>query len=491
MRITELRVNKFGCFDKPRRFLFSNNVNLITAPNGAGKTTVCAAIVWGLWGKFVRELDLEPGAEVSIDFGKQLVRRQTVKGEVVELTGQSTLNKTRFNEVISPIAGEFSAWSKSLWITGHNVSDFSQGSPAARFQYLSKIVDAAQYDTYLTKLRASWKAKDLELKHRREDLRFERVRHVTAYSALLNEARSAHEFLDTVKVPTVDPEQLKLDRLQTQQSLETLSSVIDEEKERLSGIQGLLAEGAICDKCGSRTEDKGLKLDQSRVVNTLQSLNAQKQSLNMRLQRIAAEQKLYEVAASTYSNMLEIHNSKQRRLWSTAKQLLERKLAESALLQQIDSLDKEVQALAKLAHCVKQAKHEYLTKAASAIARIANSYLSAANAPYKIGIRYGEDTLHIDITEGPVKSYSALSSGQKRRVDICLCLAMSQLAADIGTVPRSAPLIIDEAFDTLDSSGVEALVNLACTISKERQVFLVSHADPSAPLGPQVARITL
>ena len=39
MRITELRVNKFGCFDKPRRFLFGNNVNLITAPNGAGKTT--------------------------------------------------------------------------------------------------------------------------------------------------------------------------------------------------------------------------------------------------------------------------------------------------------------------------------------------------------------------------------------------------------------------------------------------------------------------
>lgn len=491
MRITELRVSKFGCFDKPRRFLFGNNVNLITAPNGAGKTTVCAAIVWGLWGKFVRELDLQPGAEVSIDFGKQLVRKQTTKGELVELTGQAALNKTRFNEVIAPIAGEFAAWSKSLWITGHNVADFSQGSPSARFQYLAKIVDAAQYDTYLTKLRASWKAKDVELKSKREELKFEQTRHVTAYQSLRNSADNAHDFLHSVKKPAGDPAQLKLDRQQTEQALVSIGKAIDEERSNLTVIQGLLSVGDACDKCGNRVENPELKLAKARSIESLQSLNAQKQSLDMRLQRIAVEQRLHDSTAAAYDNMLDIHNSHQTRLWTTAQQILKNKLAESELEQKIIELDKEAQALAKLAQCVKQAKHEYLTKAATAIARTANGYLAAANAPYKIGIRYGEDTLHIDLTEGPAKSYSALSSGQKRRVDICLCLAMSQLAADIGTVPRSAPLIIDEAFDTLDNAGVEALVNLACTISKERQVFLVSHADPSAPLGPQVARITL
>jgi ABC-type molybdenum transport system ATPase subunit/photorepair protein PhrA len=68
---------------------------------------------------------------------------------------------------------------------------------------------------------------------------------------------------------------------------------------------------------------------------------------------------------------------------------------------------------------------------------------------------------------------------------------MSELAASIGAVPKTAPLVIDEAFDTLDNSGVEALINLACEIANERQVFLVSHADPSAPLGPIVRRISL
>ena len=155
MRVSKVVVKNYGCF-KNRSFQLGPNVNLLTASNGAGKTTLCSAIVWGLWGKHLREVDLVPGASVRLEFGSTITRSLNGRGETVELTGQPTMNKTRFSEVMLPVLGEYGAWSKSLWVTGSNVANFSQGSPRDRFQYLSKIVGAAQFDVYLDKLKARY-----------------------------------------------------------------------------------------------------------------------------------------------------------------------------------------------------------------------------------------------------------------------------------------------------------------------------------------------
>jgi hypothetical protein len=80
---------------------------------------------------------------------------------------------------------------------------------------------------------------------------------------------------------------------------------------------------------------------------------------------------------------------------------------------------------------------------------------------------------------------------QQRRIDLCLLLAMAEAAAEVGTIPKDAPLIFDEALDTLDAEGVESLIFLACDIATRRQVLLVSHADPVLPLGTQVHHIKL
>jgi DNA repair exonuclease SbcCD ATPase subunit len=161
------------------------------------------------------------------------------------------------------------------------------------------------------------------------------------------------------------------------------------------------------------------------------------------------------------------------------------------LLLKVQDIERLIQQTTLLGKYIKRGKHEYLAQAAQYVSQVATEYLQTIGTDYAISVRYSEDTLNVVLDSGPTDSYAKLSSGQKRRVDICLCLAMSELSASVGAVPRNAPLVIDEAFDTLDNAGVEAMINLACELSKERQVFLVSHAEPNAPLGPLVRRLNL
>lgn len=76
--------------------------------------------------------------------------------------------------------------------------------------------------------------------------------------------------------------------------------------------------------------------------------------------------------------------------------------------------------------------------------------------------------LLVDRGDGVLRSYRALSSGQQRRVDISILLALSQLAPTTGT------LFFDEAFDTLDPQGLELVSELLTDFGKERSVVVIS-----------------
>jgi hypothetical protein len=120
-----------------------------------------------------------------------------------------------------------------------------------------------------------------------------------------------------------------------------------------------------------------------------------------------------------------------------------------------------------------------------------NLYLEQIGSPLRINLNLEDDKLQILTSGTGAPDYDACSSGQQRRIDLCLLLAMSHVAAEVGTLPQSAPLFIDEAFDTLDESGREALVQLALVLSETRQVFLVSHVDPQLPSTTSLRRIHL
>ncbi len=488
MRITKVAVRNYGCF-KNRSFQLGPNVNLLTASNGAGKTTLCSAIVWGLWGKHLREVDLAPGASVRLEFGSTITRSLNGRGETVELTGHSAMNKTRFSEVMLPVLGEYGAWSKSLWVTGSNVANFSQGSPRDRFQYLSKIVGAAQFDVYLEKLKARY----TEVKGHSE-------RHLLDAPARL--AMYERHWSDLVRVNLGNlsgfraPVAAPRDLAQLEQRLQEAGAELEKIRVECDAAEAehtafLKAEGEPCVTCGQGVRPKDWS-EQNSILHSIRDSLARRKYAAVRVYTdLQTDIKNERIARHRQANLNDIINNAEKDLLARAEKLYERSQEIERQTREALGAQAEAADLGLLGQCVKQAKHDYLASAANAITKTANHYLSVIGTDYVVSIDYVDEALVVNLHQGPVKTYSKLSSGQKRRVDICLCLAMSQLAATVGTVPKTAPLIIDEAFDTLDNAGVEALISLACEIAKERQVILVSHADPSAPLGPQVSRISL
>lgn len=486
MRISKVTVKNYGCF-KNRSFQLGPNVNLLTASNGAGKTTLCSAIVWGLWGKHLREVDLSQGASVRLEFGSTITRSVNGRGEVVELTGHSTMNKTRFSEVMMPVLGEYGAWSKSLWVTGSNVANFSQGSPRDRFQYLSKIVGAAQFDVYLEKLKARYTETRGNSDAFLRDLSSREANLKKAWSDLVDTSRIQAEGFSGAQ-----PSGKDLGLLQTTlYGKKELRDQLESELYEAGTHKNSLKAESNCVTCGQpyRSDEEQALLD--LAYSALSSIELRLRKIRSEIVLLEQEIKHEQMERRRQANLNEIINNAEKDLLARAEKIYERFQDLESQTRQAEKAQAEAADLGTLGQCVKQAKHDYLASAANAITRTTNHYLSVIGTDYVVSIDYVDEALVVNLQQGPVKTYGKLSSGQKRRVDICLCLAMSQLAATVGTVPKTAPLIIDEAFDTLDNQGVEALISLACEIAKERQVILVSHADPSAPLGPQVSRISL
>ena len=81
--------------------------------------------------------------------------------------------------------------------------------------------------------------------------------------------------------------------------------------------------------------------------------------------------------------------------------------------------------------------------------------------------------------------YKAVSSGQRRRVDVALVLALADVSdAALGRKPGT--VWFDEVFDTLDAQGVSSTSEILLEMSRTRPVVVISHnPDLVAALGRQ------
>jgi DNA repair exonuclease SbcCD ATPase subunit len=71
-------------------------------------------------------------------------------------------------------------------------------------------------------------------------------------------------------------------------------------------------------------------------------------------------------------------------------------------------------------------------------------------------------------------SYKGASAGQRRRIDVALLFALSELAvASRGAMPGT--LFVDEVFDVLDDEGVESVGAAMQEVAQDRCVLVVTH----------------
>lgn len=76
-----------------------------------------------------------------------------------------------------------------------------------------------------------------------------------------------------------------------------------------------------------------------------------------------------------------------------------------------------------------------------------------------------------------IKSYTSLSGGEKRRVDIVILLSIQKFMSDINNLSINV-VCFDEIFDNLDSLGIELVVNCIKNIFDENYcIYVISHNE--------------
>lgn len=80
---------------------------------------------------------------------------------------------------------------------------------------------------------------------------------------------------------------------------------------------------------------------------------------------------------------------------------------------------------------------------------------------------------------GGGQGYYGCSGGERRRIDVSILLALAEVAM-AARGKEAGTMIFDEVFDTLDSSGVEAVCGALATLSRDRNVIVISHSDELA-----------
>ena len=524
MWVSSMEVRGYGSLTQ-RTLSFSPGVNLLTGDNGVGKSTVLHALAWALWGQKIRGVELSEGAQVSLTLRNEdvhqhpgtvsLLRFITSSGERVQSPyfHLAQANKTRAAEVLQAAFGDFRAWRRSLYMTGKESSRFSSGTPVEKLTHLVQIIGASHQDKAIELLRqrrnvavreaekeasrtiatrasvdsgrygleAALKQRESVLARCDPDLPVPTKEELTTLTVLGRACRAA-----------ASNKSLEMSLLAQQ---ERCALAYKEAKDRLKAQQV-----QPCPTCGkprvlpgevSEESLVSLKAEWEAASVSYQTVRRKLRDMDRLGDFIDARWRQKREECQRQAGALADLKSAQREVARSAHSHASALVEWAQHLRKLSKLITASEDLRLAVAALESARKRYLLQHRAGIEGTANLYLEQIGSPLRINLNLEDEKLQILTSGTGAPDYDSCSSGQQRRIDLCLLLAMSHIAAEVGTLPQSAPLFIDEAFDTLDESGREALVQLALVLSETRQVFLVSHVDPQLPSTTSLRRIHL
>jgi len=524
--ITLLHVGNFLAIEKSELVL-GPKVTLVTGPNGSNKTTHLEALLWCLWGQRLRPGPLAEGAAVAITFGcgELLERVQTPSGERVQLCGAPSIahrgvwqQKTKILPQLEGKFGTYLAWSRSLHLTGKTVGAFATGTPGGRWDHLVKLTGAGQYDKGIESARKCVKVAEAEKLRQSGEVQSARVvcdMITSTWTSAVVEARGIDPEVFPERIEAWGQELAVLDLrvgrggvVKADQQELLLAALVHEADAmaHLTGVRvrlrAVLQIQRLCEACGGPIPDP--KQVQIQVeVEDAEHLHVQARDARYRAYDVVAttqtklELLLMERMATLHkiereTGKVERYLQSQDRLWDTALQAVTAQtLSVGCGLRYAAAMEALIHAEGVLGTLV-AARMVYLQSYLREMNRMVKIFLGYIGAKATVVlVATGANGLELQTAGTGATSYAQCSGGEQRRIDLCLALAMSEVASRMGNLTQAVPLVIDEAFDTLDEAGMSALLSLACHIAKTRQVLLVSHVLPDLPLGSDILHIRL
>ena len=481
---------------------------LVTGPNGSGKSTVCEAVAWGLWGQTLRGSKPWRDGEacrVTIVTDRLVVRRKrSPKGTtslVWNYRGKSHEdfdNYTKAQFALEKALGTpFDVWRKTHVLTSADAAQFTQATDAARKRVLEDLLGIWRIDEARTHAKADY------------DAAKEKIRVAEAHLSALQRGRETSQRTLQLLQPPPEPPEMpakeELTKLADQAKAAVAESErITEQRDALSRqlfadrrkIQELRKQSAdeICPTCGQTVSHEISADVKKRTEREIHKLEKAVKSTQL---QVSEWDDMLEEAAEEMAVLKKRHHrlTALRGECLRAREELDRYRITRAKLQQVlddnreeqKEFEEERRKAAKRADVLKVVCAAYgmkgfrahmLNDAVGGVEALANNWLAIICDDARLRIKLyidpkGNVQLEVDGAGGG-HGYKAASTGERRRIDVAILLALAEVAASVGGATNGT-LFLDELFDSLDREGVAGICDVLRTLSIDRSIIVVTH----------------
>ena len=498
---------------------------VVTGANGSGKSSLIEAVAVACWGKTLRgdspwpmSMGQKEGAVTIATESLHVTRSRkgTKKSLVfyVDDVSETYETTTKAQTALESSIGSFDLWRRTHVFSSSDASSFTMATDSERKKLLEGLLGVAWFDKAYQLARA-----DLSrAKHRCA----ETTARIEATEGYIKKTQLTLEQLQLLDVEELDLASLtarlerfngwrttaQLDRAAYEADLREASNAGAVHKQEIQRAQEHYAtfRSGKCPTCAQaiapeKLERLKLRLAtaqdklhdaQKRAVSKVQSLTNAIIDLSEEVESLAHQ--CSSIQSTINADKAGRHKAKQvADMHAHTQQCLDDEQAKltSLLAQQ----DEALLDLHELEACVavfglKGVRAQILGGALGGIESLANNWLRRfTQKDLSLRLRsYTEkkaggtnDSISLQI-EGPgAVSYRGMSGGERRRVDIAVLLALTEVASAAHGASKGT-LWMDEVFDALDDYGRKVVVEVLAEMSQDRPIVVITHSDLSESL---------
>ncbi len=521
MQIKRVKLEGVTVHDSTEIEFPDRGIVLFSGKNGSGKTTIAEAVPMAVWGRTIKDRgqpiwSANKGGKIELEAnGRTYTRRQTGRVKLSFSGGKDYETTTHAQREVNSHFGEFATWKRSAVLSSQESAGFCGATDAEKKRILEALThsealaDAAEIAAKKSKeRRESWTEKD-------KQAAIEEARLDAAKRALRESVPSESELED---VEEYDPRAHKIALTEKEKARDELDiaseslisareemAALNIDRKRVEKDRDKITAGQ-CGACGQDITEGMAHAHSLDIETALGAIEARaKQTLGRGKEAKATHAQALEKYEKASDKERE-HDARRKnsetieRLKQAKKEEEERaknagedyakaqfalKEAERAKAEAARELDH-----VKTAHKIlgpKGMRAHLVSRTIKALESSANSWLSrigdkeiqlqmSAYGAKSDGSRKDEITISATI-DGAEVSVKSASRGERRRIDIAICLALAELAEASSGAQRST-IFADEIFDGLTSAGISAVMGALSDLAEDRCVVVIC---PEAP----------
>lgn len=498
-------------------------VTLVTGDNGAGKSSLLDAVAWAGWGRTMRGANPWQAAQgaapcvVALECAGVEVRRERT-GRKVSLTwarpGDAPTEyetTTKAQAALEVVVGSFDMWRRTSVFTAADAWAFADATDAQRKTMLEALLGLDMFDGALERCRADLRAAQQELA--RDEQALARTRGVLAQAQSSQASLRAAQPAEPPDGAALARDLARLDAALEGATLDSaalaaaardadamLQAARREKTAATARVAGV--SRPTCDACGQGVPEAHAGAVRDRAAADTKAADEAAHEAAGRLDAVARERAAHDADlqrmrarrdALMRQQAAQEQAQRQRETWARLLRDADAAVAnataeEAVIVERVEAGRVRLEDLRVTESVLgmRGVRAQVLDGALHAVERVANVWLSRfAGEGVEVKLRSRtalksggtSDAITVEVIGfGGPEGYAGASTGERRRVDVAIMLALADVMRARAGV-EAGTLFFDEVFDALDPAGIDAVCAALREVAAERSVVVITHND--------------